>query len=176
MAVISIDLPTSIQVSGHRTVTVRLQVTRGGRVSFATPRDLARAELKALGTRLDSPLGATMNYKTSDSGGTVGGLEHSKSLLGAGGEVAVRRAGNTPNGRMVTASTSASDVEAEIERTRQRVRGSLRQLRDELSAMTNWRTQVGRHPWTCMAGALGLGVVFGRLIGGNPKRRMEAWR
>jgi len=56
-------------------------------------------------------------------------------------------------------------VELEIERTRARILDSIKRLRSEMSDATDWRKHYARRPWAFVAGAFGLGIGVGLLLG-----------
>jgi hypothetical protein len=52
-------------------------------------------------------------------------------------------------------------TEEELARAREQLSASVSALNQRLGELRDWRTWIRRHPWTFLAGALGLGALLG---------------
>ena len=69
-------------------------------------------------------------------------------------------------------------AEADVQRARERVAQSVMALRNEVVRRTDWREWFRRHPGTFLAGAFGLGLLWGLRRGAvlPDTNRRRSWR
>ena len=79
----------------------------------------------------------------------------------------------------MSATRTPDEIRASIEQSRQELGTSLVRLRDEVSTLTDWRSQMRRNEKNLQIAAAaagfvlagGIGGTFGALFGGRRKRR-----